>query len=151
MNSFFKDKSISEDIQRRFDSDVDRFSNLETGQAATIDAPLAMELITQAAISSSKNIRRVLDIGCGAGNNTIKLLQSSHHFDCDLVDLSLPMLETAQARIAEVNLGGIKTFQATFAHSTCQTKDMMSFWLSPFYITCGTIMTGKRHSARFSG
>ena len=114
MSTLFQDKSTLEDIQRRFDNDVDRFSNLETGQAATIDAPLAMELITQAAVSSSKNIRRVLDIGCGAGNNTIKLLQSSHHFDCDLVDLSLPMLERARARVAEVNSGAITTFQGDF-------------------------------------
>ena len=31
-------------------------------------------------------------IGCGAGNNTLKLLQSTPPFDCDLVDLSRPML-----------------------------------------------------------
>jgi tRNA (cmo5U34)-methyltransferase len=114
MSTSFNEKSSLEEIQKRFDSDVNRFSNLETGQAATIDAPLAMELITQAAVSSSKNIRRVLDIGCGAGNNTLKLLLSSHHFDCDLIDLSKPMLERAQARIAEVNSGEIKTFQGDF-------------------------------------
>ena len=56
-------KSTIDDIRQRFDNDVDRFSNLETGQAATIDAPLAMELITQAAIASTPRINRVLDIG----------------------------------------------------------------------------------------
>jgi len=69
-------KSSIETIRDRFDGDVERFSDLETGQAATIDAPLAMELITEAAMRANPRISRILDIGCGAGNNTIKLLQS---------------------------------------------------------------------------
>jgi tRNA (cmo5U34)-methyltransferase len=107
-------KSTIEDIQQRFDKDVDRFSNLETGQTATIDAPLAMELITQAAVACTPTIRKVLDIGCGAGNNTLKLLQYTAPFACDLVDLSQPMLERAQARISAVNPGTIRTFQGDF-------------------------------------
>lgn len=114
MSRTFEDKSTLEEIQKRFDSDVDRFSNLEMGQAATIDAPLAMELITQAAASCTTNIRRVLDIGCGAGNNTLKLLQLVSSFDCDLIDLSLPMLERAHARIAAVNSGEIRIIQGDF-------------------------------------
>ena len=70
-----------------------RFSNLETGQSAMIDAPLAMELIAQAAVKTTGSIRRVLDIGCGAGNNTIRLLQYTTPFDCDPVDLSRPIFE----------------------------------------------------------
>ncbi len=107
-------KSTIEDIRKRFDSDVERFSNLETGQTATIDAPLAMELITRAAVASSANIRKTLDIGCGAGNNTLKLLELAAPFDCDLVDLSLPMLERAQTRISAVNQGKVRTFQGDF-------------------------------------
>jgi tRNA (cmo5U34)-methyltransferase len=38
-----------------------------------MDAPLAMKLITQAAIVASPKIANVLNIGCGAGSNTIKL------------------------------------------------------------------------------
>ena len=38
-------KSSIDEIKARFDNDVERFSNLDTGQTATIDAPLAMELI----------------------------------------------------------------------------------------------------------
>jgi tRNA (cmo5U34)-methyltransferase len=37
-------KSSTDEIKARFDNDVERFSNLDTGQTATIDAPLAMEL-----------------------------------------------------------------------------------------------------------
>ncbi len=38
-------KSSVDQIRSRFDQDVERFSNLETGQSATIDAPLSLELI----------------------------------------------------------------------------------------------------------
>ena len=114
MSTPFEQKSSLKEIKERFDNDVERFSNLETGQTATIDAPLAMELITQGAIKSSRNIRRVLDIGCGAGNNTIKLSQHVSPFDCDLVDLSLPMLEKAYERISEVNTSKIRIFQGDF-------------------------------------
>jgi tRNA (cmo5U34)-methyltransferase len=106
-----KGKSRNEDIRSRFDNDVERFSNLETGQAATIDAPLAMELITKAAISATPAINRCLDIGCGAGNNTIKLLREySGDFDCDLCDLSEPMLLKAEARLSSETSGVIRIF-----------------------------------------
>jgi tRNA (cmo5U34)-methyltransferase len=107
-------KSSVAEIKDRFDNDVERFSNLETGQTSTIDAPLAMELITQAAIKSNVNIQKVLDIGCGAGNNTIKLSQYIAPFDCDLVDLSSFMLEKARQRISEINTGKIRIFQGDF-------------------------------------
>lgn len=91
--SLSKKSSIS-DIEERFENDVERFSNLETGQGATIDAPLAMELITAAAIAATPSITKTLDIGCGAGNNTIKLLRSyAQSFDTDLNDLSQAVLQ----------------------------------------------------------
>jgi tRNA (cmo5U34)-methyltransferase len=107
-------KSSIEDIRRRFDADVDRFSNLETGQQATVDAPLAMELITQAALAATHPIRRVLDIGCGAGNNTLKLLQHVNPLDCLLVDLSEPMLQRARERVGAVNHGRTTILQDDF-------------------------------------
>ncbi len=96
-----KGKSSIDEIRARFDADVERFSNLETGQEATVDAPLAMELISRAAVAATSPIRRVLDIGCGAGNNTLKLLDyCPEGFETHLVDLSLPMLERAHQRVA---------------------------------------------------
>jgi tRNA (cmo5U34)-methyltransferase len=92
-------KSTVEEIRARFDHDVERFSNLETGQAATIDAPLAMELIVQAAATSTPQAKRVLDVGCGAGNYTLKLLPLLPHLDVTLNDLSQPMLDCAQQRV----------------------------------------------------
>ena len=114
MNTPLEKKSSTKEIKARFDNDVERFSDLATGQTATIDAPLAMELITQAAYKSTLHIGRILDIGCGAGNNTIKLSQYVSPFDCDLIDLSLPMLEKARERISAVNTGKISTIQGDF-------------------------------------
>lgn len=42
-------KSSVDEIRQRFDADVERFSNLATGQSATVDAPLVLDLITGAA------------------------------------------------------------------------------------------------------
>jgi tRNA (cmo5U34)-methyltransferase len=105
-------KSSLTEIRDRFDNEVERFSNLITGQQATMDAPLVMDLITQAAKNATPNARRVLDIGCGAGNNTLKLIQMMDHpMDCDMVDLSRPMLERARQRISAVNRGEVRLFQ----------------------------------------
>ena len=67
-------KSNVDQIRQRFDNDVERFSDLETGQSATIDAPLVLDLITAAAAANNPQATRSLDIGCGAGNYTLKLL-----------------------------------------------------------------------------
>lgn len=107
-------KSSIEAIKARFDHDVERFSNLDTGQQATVDAPLVMDLIAQAAFRATPRIRKVLDIGCGAGNNTIKLSQFTSPFDYDLVDLSMPMLNRALERISKVNTGHAGIFQGDF-------------------------------------
>ena len=114
MSTPLEQKSSLKEIKTGFDNDVARFSNIETGQSATIDAPLAMELITKAAVKSTINIRRVLDIGCGVGNNTLKLLQYASPFYYALIDLSLPMLEKARERISSVSSGKIKTIQGDF-------------------------------------
>ena len=66
-------KASVEEIRNRFDNDVERFSNLDTGQVSTIDAPLVMELIAQAAAACNSAATELLDLGCGAGNYSIKL------------------------------------------------------------------------------
>ncbi len=114
MKTPIENKSSLEEIEKRFDGDVDRFSNLKTGQSAIMDAPLVMELITRAAVNSTARIRRVLDVGCGAGNNTLKLLGLVPSMNCDLVDLSRPMLDKARQRIAAVNSATVRTFQGDF-------------------------------------
>ena len=117
-------KSTIEEIRQRFDNDVERFSNLETGQSATIDAPLAMELITHAAVASTPLIRRVLDAGCGAGNNTIRLRQvCGKDFDADLLDLSKPMLARGEQRVREAGAGVIRIWQADFREADLPVVD----------------------------
>ncbi len=106
------EKCSTEDIRKRFDMDVERFSNLDTGQKTTIDAPLTMELITEAACNVTSKINRILDIGCGAGNNTIKLLQTLPSVDCDLLDLSAPMLKKAEERVRLATSGTVRTIQS---------------------------------------
>jgi tRNA (cmo5U34)-methyltransferase len=104
-------KSTVEQIRDRFDKDVERFSSLETGQTATMDAPLAMELVTRAAAAATPHARSALDIGCGAGNYTLKLLQALPGLDVTLVDLSRPMLDRAAARVRPATPGQVMAVQ----------------------------------------
>ncbi|TJZ63509.1 class I SAM-dependent methyltransferase [Sphingobacterium olei] len=101
-----ENKSTLKEIEERFDKDVVRFSNIETGQATTLDAAYNMELIAAGISKVYPKLERVLDIGCGAGNYDIKLLQYCSSLDITLVDLSLSMLEKAKERIDEINIGG---------------------------------------------
>jgi tRNA (cmo5U34)-methyltransferase len=104
-------KSTVDEIRQRFDGDVERFSNLETGQSATVDAPLAMALVAQAAAATTPHARHVLDVGCGAGNYTLKLLESLPNLDATLIDLSQPMLDRARERVSRATAGRITTIQ----------------------------------------
>ncbi len=113
-------KSTVEDIRKRFDGDVERFSQLETGQQAVIDAPLMMELITEAASKSTPKAKRILDIGCGAGNQTLKLLSGLPNLNCDLLDLSGPMLKRAYERVSNQTNGLVRTFQTDIRHADLQ-------------------------------
>jgi tRNA (cmo5U34)-methyltransferase len=102
-------KSTPEEIRRRFDRDVERFSNLETGQSATVDAPLGLELIASAAAAINPAATSLLDIGCGAGNYTLKLMEYLPVGLVTLIDLSRPMLDRAIQRIAAMNKAVVTT------------------------------------------
>jgi tRNA (cmo5U34)-methyltransferase len=105
-------KSSVDQIRARFDKDVERFSSLETGHSAAVDSPLAMDLIARAAATTTPQATHVLDIGCGAGNYTLKLLQALPNLNVTLVDLSQPMLERAAERISPVTTGEVHSLQA---------------------------------------
>lgn len=107
-------KSTISEIEERFNVDVERFSHLETGQQAVIDAPVMLELISTLTVKIKPDVRNLLDIGCGAGNNTIAVLRHRPGINCDLVDLSKPMLERANERLASEKAGDVRTFQGDF-------------------------------------
>lgn len=104
-------KSPVDEIRQRFDADVERFSNLETGQSATVDAPLAMALVAQTAAAATPHARHILDIGCGAGNYTLKLLEHLPGLDVTLIDLSRPMLDRATERVSRATTGTVTAIQ----------------------------------------
>ena len=54
----------------------------------------------------------MLDIGCGAGNYTLKLLERLPELNVTLVDLSRPMLDRALQRISEATTANVTTIQA---------------------------------------
>jgi tRNA (cmo5U34)-methyltransferase len=104
-------KSTVEEIRARFDKDVERFTKLDEGNKAQVDSPLSLELITEAASVTNPNARSMLDVGCGGGNYTLKMLSRLHNLDVTLLDLSLPMLERARQRVSEMTTGSIRTLQ----------------------------------------
>jgi tRNA (cmo5U34)-methyltransferase len=104
-------KSTVREIRERFDGEVERFSNLETGQTATMDAALVLDLIAQTAARTTPQARSMLDAGCGAGNYTLKLLSQLPNLDCTLVDLSPAMLERARTRVGAATQGAIVTLE----------------------------------------
>ena len=105
-------KSTIEEIRQRFDAEVERFSNLETGQSATVDAPLAMSLVAETAAEVTPGAVDVLDIGCGAGNYTLRLLQLLPGRNVTLVDLSQNMLDRATKRVGAATAGTVTGIQA---------------------------------------
>lgn len=111
MKTDYSKKATNQEIRERFDKDTERFSNLETGQQTTIDAPLTMELCTEAAKYANPNATELLDIGCGAGNYTLKMLGKVPNLNCTLNDLSLPMLQKAEERVAPQTSGKVTLIQ----------------------------------------
>jgi tRNA (cmo5U34)-methyltransferase len=107
-----KYKSTLEEIRSRFDHDVERFSNLETGQQATIDAQLVLELVAKTCARHVHSGGTVLDLGCGAGNFTLRVLQEVGGLNCHLVDLSRPMLKRAEDRLRQSNSASVVTHQS---------------------------------------
>ncbi|MFA5328351.1 MAG: methyltransferase domain-containing protein [Prolixibacteraceae bacterium] len=100
-------KSSPEAIRRNFDQQVERFSNLETGQTTAIDSPLCMELVARSAALLNPNASRILDLGCGGGNYAIKVASVLPDVDCTLIDLSANMLEKAEERVGEIISGKV--------------------------------------------
>ncbi len=104
-------KSTVAEIKERFDNDVERFSNLDTGQLSTIDAKISLELITEASKRIVPNAKNLLDVGCGAGNYSLMMLTKIPDLNCTLVDLSKPMLDKALERVLQKTNNNVTTLQ----------------------------------------
>jgi len=112
-----KNKSTVREIKERFDSDAERFSNLDSGQSSTMDSLYNMDFLAQvgAGLLTDRDLEHthVLDVGCGAGNYSLKLLQYKAVPAFTLVDLSEHMLSRAAERLeaAGVDREKITRFQ----------------------------------------
>lgn len=106
------EKSTVEQIRARFDADVERFSKLETGQQAAMDALLILGIVARSAACHIRPHGALLDIGCGAGNFTLRVLSQVSPLDCVLVDLSQPMLDRARERVTAATSGNVQTIQS---------------------------------------
>jgi tRNA (cmo5U34)-methyltransferase len=112
MTTPLANKSTLEEIRARFDVDVERFSNLETGQQAVIDAPLILELVAKTCSRHLRPQSIVLDLGCGAGNFALRVLQEIGQLHCHLVDLSQPMLTRAEQRLRAGGSASVQKYQS---------------------------------------
>lgn len=149
-------KSSVDEIRRRFDADVERFSNLETAQSAAIDAPLALALIAEVAAATTPHATSVLDVGCGAGNYALKLLEHHPNLNVVLLDLSRPMLDRAAERIRPITTGTVETVQGDIREVDigCAVHDIIlaasvlhhlrddTQWQAVFEKLCGALRPG---------
>ena len=106
------EKLTVEQIRARFDADVERFTQLETGQQAAMDAPIILDIVARSAACHVRPHGTLLDIGCGAGNFTLRVLSQVSSLDCVLVDLSQPMLDRARERVTAATSGNVQTIQS---------------------------------------
>ena len=95
-------KRTAAEIGRYFNGEVERFSDLSKGQASIKDARLMMDLLAETASALAPETHAILDIGCGAGNQALNLLQVFPGAECTLLDISPVMLERAKERVGAV-------------------------------------------------
>jgi tRNA (cmo5U34)-methyltransferase len=105
-------KSTVEEIRQRFDAEANLYTNLETGQVSAVDSALAMNLITEAAAVTTAHATHLLEVGCGGGNYTLKLLERLPNLNVTLVDLSQTMLDLAVPRVRPRTTGSVETIRA---------------------------------------
>jgi tRNA (cmo5U34)-methyltransferase len=138
------EKSTVEAIRRRFDADVERFSQLETGQQAAMDAPVILDVTARSAACHVRPQGALLDLGCGAGNFTLRVLGRVSPLDCVLVDLSRPMLERAEQRVKAATSGSVRTIQSDMR--------LLSFEPASFdVILAGQVLHHLRENAQWEG
>lgn len=103
-------KASPEEIRRHFEGASEHLADETRGQPAIVDAPTALELVGSAVSATTPCARHVLDVGCGAGNYAVRVLQQlSSDPDVTLVDLSETLLERAAERTGRATSGKVVT------------------------------------------
>lgn len=105
-------KSTVDEIRQRFDGETALYTDLEAGQVSAMDSPLAMSLVAEAASVTTPHATHLLDVGCGGGNYTLKLLERMPSLNVTLVDLSQVMLDLAVPRIRPKTAGSVEAIQS---------------------------------------
>ena len=105
-------KSTVEEIRQRFDAEADLYTNLETGQVSAVDSALAMSLVAEAAAATTPHAADLLEVGCGGGNYTLKLLERLPGLSVTLVDLSQTMLDLALPRVRSRTTSSVEAIRA---------------------------------------
>ena len=135
-------KSSINGIRSNFDEQVNRFLNLETGQATAIDSPLCMELAAQTARLTVPNAHNIMDLGCGGGNYALKLCSVFPNADYTLIDLSSNMIAEAKKRVSAATSGKLTAICADYRHT--------DFGTALFdVITAGTTLHHLRTNAEY--
>ena len=92
-------KTSIDELERQFDNDVERFSNEQTGQTTTVDSALVLSMIEDSIVRLCPEAKRMCDIGCGAGNFSLRISRKLSGLRLTLLDLSSVMLERAVTRL----------------------------------------------------
>ena len=93
------EKISADEIRRRFDQDVERFSDETTGQRSIVDAPLVLQMVEDTIAAIHPMAETLCDIGCGAGNFALRIARRLPILKITLLDLSGEMLEKASGRL----------------------------------------------------
>lgn len=101
-----------EEIRTKFDGLVEYYSDAQAGQGNTVDAALVLELTIQSIAHRGEGPWRFCDLGCGAGNFSVRLSETFPGSKGDLVDLSMPMLERATERVSQAGGKVVSVHQA---------------------------------------
>ncbi len=106
-----------DELQKQFDADVERFSNEQTGQTTAVDSPLVLSMIEETITRLHPGAVRMCDIGCGAGNFSLRIARKLPQLKLTLLDLSRKMLDRAQQRLAAEHFAVEETIQGDIAQA----------------------------------
>lgn len=109
MQFSYNNKSTPSEIRKKFNSLVDNYSDLESGQRTAVDSTLIASLIADTVSKVNPLATEILDIGCGAGNYSIRIASLISKANFWLNDLSENMLKKAEERLKNCTSGKIST------------------------------------------